>query len=128
MLSSAVRFASRTLFSAAVLGLSSAALAQAIPLSLAASPDIYKVIAENDQYRIVEVTWKPGQRDKAHSHPMSGVYNPMDCTLRAYGPEGQLMGERSVKAGSAAMQAPIPGHSVENAGTSVCKVIMFEPK
>ena len=104
------------------------AQAPAVPHALVASPDIYKVIAENDKYRVIEVTWQPGQRDKMHSHPDSAVYYPMDCTLRGFGGNGELIGQRLARAGTAVVQIPIPAHSVENAGTTVCKLVMFEPK
>jgi hypothetical protein len=102
-------------------------LAQGVAHSLVASPDIYKVIAENEQYRVIEVTWKPGQRDVLHSHPASAVFYPMDCSLRAYGPSG-VLGQRDNKAGTAVVQAPIAAHAVENIGSAECKLIMFEPK
>ena len=51
-----------------VLGFAVWALAQVVPPDFAASPDIYKAIAENDKYRVIEVKWKPGQKDQAHSH------------------------------------------------------------
>lgn len=123
----AVRRAGKSLLALAALGVTVSAMAQTVPHSLVASPDIYKVIAENEQYRVIEVTWKPGQRDLFHSHPASAVYYPMDCTLRAYGPSG-VLGQRDNKAGTAVVQVPIANHAVENAGTSVCKLIMFEPK
>ena len=105
-----------------------AAAAQTVPHSLAASPDIYKVIAENDQYRVIEVTWQPGQRDQPHSHPASAVYYTMDCTLRGYDAKGSRLGERAVKAGTAIVQAPIAAHMLENVGPTACKLIMFEPR
>src|SRR4051794_40606952 len=40
-----------------------AASAQNAPLSYVANPGVYKVLAENDQFRVVLATWKPGQRD-----------------------------------------------------------------
>ena len=104
------------------------AQAPAVPHALLASPDIYKVIAENDKYRVVEVTWQPGQRDKMHSHPDSAVYYPMECMLRAFGGNGELMGQRLVQPGTAVVQNPIPAHMIENAGTKPCKLVMFEPK
>jgi hypothetical protein len=104
------------------------AQAPAVPHALVASPDIYKVIAENDKYRVIEVTWKPGQRDKLHSHPDSAIYYPMDCMLRAFGGNGELIGQSLRLAGTAVVQIAIPAHSVENAGTAPCKLVMFEPK
>jgi hypothetical protein len=35
--------------------------------------------------------------------------------------------EGKPSAGAAIVQAPIPGHILENIGTSDCKLIMFEP-
>ncbi len=124
----ALKLAGGGLCVVAALALAMPASAQNVPHSLVASPDIYKVIAENDQYRVIEVTWKPGQRDVPHSHPASAVYYTMDCTLRGYGPNGALLGQSERKAGTAVVQPPIAAHAVENAGTSVCKLIMFEPK
>jgi len=34
-----------------------------------ASPDVYKVIAESDEVRVILATWPPGAKDKMHSHP-----------------------------------------------------------
>lgn len=102
------------------------AWAQAVPNSFVASPDIYKVIAENEQYRVISVTWKQGQRDVQHSHPASAVYYVTDCKLRGYSPNG--VGEFSPKAGMAIVQKPIAAHSMENIGDADCRLIMFEPK
>lgn len=121
-------FVSNGLFVLTMLGTTGFAVAQAVPHSLVASPDIYKVIAENEQYRVIEVTWKPGQRDQVHSHPASAVYYPMDCTLRGFDSSGTAIGSRENRAGTAIVQPPIPAHSVENVGKVDCRLIMFEPK
>lgn len=123
-----VVFARGGLLVLTVLGTAMPAMAQTVPHALVASPDIYKVIAEDDRYRVIEVTWKAGQRDKPHSHPASAVYYPMDCTLRGFDESGASVGSRLNRAGSARVQDPIPAHAVENAGASDCKLIMFEPK
>ena len=128
MFKNAVGFLSGGIVSLAMLGATGLAIAQTVPHSLIASPGIYKVIAENEQYRVIEVTWKPGQRDLIHSHPASAVYYPMDCTLRGFDPAGVATWTGQTRAGTAIVQQPIPAHSVENAGPSECKVIMFEPK
>lgn len=101
--------------------------AQTLPLSFVASPDIYKVIAENDQYRIIAVTWKPGQRDVWHSHPTAAVYNLTDCKVRNHSPDGTSRDGES-KAGAARVNPPVASHSLENIGQTECKLIMFEPK
>lgn len=103
-----------------------AAFAQA-PLSFVASPEVYKVITENAQYRIIAATWQPGQRDKPHAHPAAGIYFLTDCRVRKHAPDGTFReGER--RAGHSAVQEPVPAHAFENIGTSACRLIMFEPR
>lgn len=34
--------------------------AQTVPTDFKAAPDIYKVVAQSDPYRLVEGSWKPG--------------------------------------------------------------------
>lgn len=109
------------------LALPGAAMAQAQPRSFEASPEIYKVIAQNADYKVIEVTWKPGQKDQLHSHPAAAVYHLTDCMLRGTLPDGKS-GEARPRAGMATVQAAILGHTVENIGTTDCKLIMFEPK
>jgi len=116
----------RTLASGLCL-LSAAAVAQTVPPSITASPEIYKVIAENAKYRVISVTWAPGQKDAMHSHPDSAVYVLTDCALRYHLPNGATR-DGFPPAGYAVVQAPIESHAVENIGKSDCKLIMFEPK
>jgi hypothetical protein len=104
------------------------AWSQAVPQSFAASPDVYKVIAENEQYRMILATWKPGQRDDWHSHgPTVGGYFLTDCHLRAHTPDGKNV-ENQRNAGFASVSGRVASHSVENIGSSECRVILFEPK
>ena len=53
----------RVMLSAVALGFGGIALAQTEPAGFVVSPEIYKVIAENTKFRVVEVTWKPGQKE-----------------------------------------------------------------
>ena len=64
--------------------------AQPLPRSFEASPDVYKVIAENNEYRVIAVTWKPGQRDVQHSHPASTVYYLTNSALRIHAQDGKF--------------------------------------
>jgi len=100
--------------------------AQQNPRSFVASPDVYKVIAENEQFKIISVVWRPGQKDVLHSHPTSGVYYLTDCSVRIHAPDGTFR-DAQPKAGYALVQPAIPGHVLENVGTSDCRIIMFEP-
>ena len=114
----------------AVSGLSTPApvLGQNAAPSYIAAPDVYKLLSENDQFRVILATWKPGQRDAWHSHAgPSVVYRLTDCSNRAYTPGGQV-GGRSGKRGDVAFNAIIPSHSLENVGTADCQVVIVERK
>lgn len=118
-----------TLAAAAIAALAAApaqAQAQQLPRSYIASPDIYRVLAQNDQFKVIAVTWKPGQKDVLHSHPANAVYYLTDCSLRLHAMDGSYR-DAQPKAGAALVQAPIPGHVLENIGSSECRLIMFEP-
>lgn len=116
-----------SLAAAFALALPAPAAAQAaLPRSYVASPDIYKVLAQNDQFQVIAVRWQPGQKDVMHSHPTSGVYYLTDCQLRLHAPDGTSR-DVAPKAGMAITQPPIPAHVLENIGTGDCRLVMFEP-
>lgn len=100
--------------------------AQTLPRSYEASPDVYYVIAQNERFKVVLATWKPGQRDQPHSHPANAIYFVDDCSLRAHAPDGSMR-ELYTKSGSATVQVATPGHMIENSGIRDCRVVMFEP-
>lgn len=100
--------------------------AQDHPRSFVASPDVYKVLAQDERFKIIAVVWRPGQKDVLHSHPANGVYYLTDCSIRIHAPDGSFR-DAQPKAGYAVVQAPIPGHVLENTGSSDCRLIMFEP-
>lgn len=67
---------------------SSAAMAQNAPPSYEGDPDVYKVIFEDQNFRVINSLRKKGVHDKLHSHPVpSIVYHLTDCTTLLYGPD-----------------------------------------
>lgn len=104
------------------------ASAQTAPPSHSANPDVYKVLSENEQFRVVLGTWKPGQRDALHSHPANATYALTDCKLRLYGPDNKLLTEGARVQGSAVLQSPVAAHSFENTGTNDCQILIVERK
>jgi quercetin dioxygenase-like cupin family protein len=116
------------LFALVAFAASETAVAQVSPPSWTASPDVYKVIAENGQFRVVEATWNPGQRDQFHSHPNGGFfYFVTECSLRFHSPDGRV--ENVIRsAGDAGSQPAFDSHWVENVGKETCKLVIFEPK
>lgn len=105
----------------------SVAHADSAPQSHAASPEIYRVVAEDEKYRVIEATWKPGQKDVWHSHPIAYQYHVTDCSMRISTPDGKSR-DASPKAGSSRIAPPIESHHAENIGASDCKIVFFEPK
>ena len=106
----------------AAFGVAGTSMAQFVGRDFIASPGVYKVVAENDQYRIVEGTWKPGQRDQIHSHPAMLWYWTTDCSIRFHQPDGMsrpLAADRSVRSGVGTQRWRATG--VENgAGVAPC--------
>jgi quercetin dioxygenase-like cupin family protein len=104
-----------------------ACLAQTAAPDFTASPDIYRVRAENDKFRVIEAIWKPGQRDQFHSHPTKSTYWVTDCSARFHRPDGSTY-NMTFSAGTSGIEPPVDSHSVENVGQSDCKAVMFELK
>lgn len=103
-------------------------LAQDAPPSYKASPDVYKLISENEQFRVTLATWKPGLRDAFHSHAGAlAAYRLTDCKSRIHTPDGKAQ-DRSGKAGEVNFNPIIASHSFENVGTTECKALIVERK
>jgi hypothetical protein len=65
------------------------ATAQDASPSYQADPTVYKVIFEDQNFRMIAATWKNGATDKPHGHPIPFVvYALDDCTLRLRNPDG----------------------------------------
>jgi hypothetical protein len=96
------------------------------PRSYLASPDVYKVIAEGNDMRVILATWKPGQRDEWHSHPPAAVYCLTDCeAVRVHSPDGQFI-EGPIKAGQAEIHPKVHSHSFENRSNAECMILFVE--
>jgi ketosteroid isomerase-like protein len=105
-----------------------AAAKEGVQRSFVASPDVYKVIGEDERYRVIEATWKPGQHDRLHSHGATvASYALTDCRIRNHLPDGKAK-EGDRKKGSVSIRATDLDHSQENVGKTVCRMIIFEPK
>jgi hypothetical protein len=106
------------------------AAGEGTPSAPEASPDVYKVLAENDQFRVIEATWQPGQEDNFHSHPADRVaIFQTDCRLRLSKPDGSYR-DASPKAGKARAISgkPVKSHKAKNIGDDVCIILLVERK
>jgi hypothetical protein len=120
--------AARSVCGVAILAVAVTGLAGDMPLSFEASPEVYKVIAENDVMRVVLATWPPGYKDKMHSHPkMFAAYSINDCHRKLIKPDGSV-DEKRVKTGSARILKPVSAHVFENVGKTECQNLLVELK
>jgi len=107
----------------------SVTLAQTGQPSYQADPDTYKLIFEDQNFRVIETNWKAGNTDKPHTHPVPGVaYHLTDCNLKLHNADGTIR-EVTNKAGAA---NPVPiaaqAHRAENPGSKDCHSIIVERK
>jgi hypothetical protein len=108
--------------------ISTAAVAQTAEPTYKGDPDVYKLIFEDANFRVIEVLRKKGVHDKAHGHPSPAVvYNVTDCKTKQYTPDGKTT-ENERKAGTANAVPVVASHSAENTGPADCKQIFVEKK
>jgi hypothetical protein len=118
----------RTVVCAAItLAITSGAFAQSADPSYKADPDVYKIIYEDANLRVIESIRKAGVTDKLHSHPAASVvYALTDCKTKQT-TEGKSA-ETDTKAGAIRSLPPIPAHTAENTGPNDCKQLFIERK
>jgi quercetin dioxygenase-like cupin family protein len=90
-------------------------------------PEHVKVVAENDQVRVLRYSYGPRQKSAQHSHPD----NTVDVALtkgrvRLVSPDGTSV-EHSVEAGAVNLNAAST-HIVENLGDTPFEGLSIEPK
>lgn len=111
-----------------------AALAFSIPASVVCqeidpvtvSPDMYKVLLENDHVRVVQYTIKPGESDKPHTHPPKVSYVVDGGTLRITLADSSFV--TTDPSGEATFRGAVPRHNATNIGTTAVSIILFDIK
>jgi hypothetical protein len=123
-----------TMIQRTVIGLSVAmiwivsATAEETAPSYQADPTTYKVILEDQNFRVIASTWKKGTTDKPHSHTVPFVIYPLtDCTLRIHNPDGTTRENKSLT-GTAFTGKTTPSHTAENISEADCRAILIERK
>jgi hypothetical protein len=112
---------------ATTLALTSGAFAQSAEPSYKGDPDVYKIIYEDANLRIIEAVRKAGVTDKLHGHPVASVvYAVTDCKTKTV-IDGKST-ETDTKAGATRLLPVIPAHTAENTGTNDCKQLFIEKK
>jgi quercetin dioxygenase-like cupin family protein len=90
------------------------------------SPDVHKVVFENDAIRILEVTVKPGDTVPMHRNPENINYILKPGTLRLINVDGSVVDVQLTQ--GQVIPAPVGEHAVENVGTTEVQTICIELK
>jgi len=90
------------------------------------APKNTKVLLDNDQVRVIEVSLKPGDKLPMHSHPANVVYFVTGGKTKTTTADGKVT-ETEHKAGEAMWSEPIT-HSNENIGNAATKALVVEMK
>jgi hypothetical protein len=110
------------------LSIAPAVLAQNAPPSYQGDPSVYKIIFEDQNFRVISIDRKKGVTDKPHGHPVAGViYSVTDCSTRLRDANGQSR-ESVTKAGTAGPTPIVGSHTAENFGSADCQQIIVERK
>ncbi len=88
--------------------------------------DVYRMVMENEQVRVFDVQFKPGQKAVMHGHPNHVVYVLNDYTLDLKLPDGSSQ-VVPLKAGQAFWMEAGP-HAAENIGQTTGHAIVVELK
>lgn len=97
--------------------------------ALAAAPQHHKLLFENDEVRVLEVTVPPGVREPLHAHRYPSVlYYISAAHMKEYSP-GMAAVDHPRKEDGAVVFLPIgPSHQMENVDTMPLKAIRVELK
>ena len=95
--------------------------------AVAVNPDIYKVLFENEEIRVLELTWEPGEREAMHSHPKYCIVTKQGGTLRIH-TEGNEPRYAEVEVDQPRCVGPVTAHWAENVGDTTVRVIAVEYK
>lgn len=100
------------------------------PTAPEASPEVYKVLAESDQFRVIEATWQPGQEDNFHSHPADRVsLYQTNCKLQLTNSDGtNRVGKPKAGTAKARTGKLVKSHKAKNIGNQVCIIRIVELK
>lgn len=90
------------------------------------APNLYKVLFENERVRVMQVTFKPGEKIGKHSHPDHYVYVAEGGTLTISKPDGSSS-DAMVKPGDV-LWISAETHWAQNTGKTNVRLIVNELK
>ena len=115
----------RSLIAVTSFWIAGSTVAQTLPNSFEVSPEIFKVLVNNDKFRVVEAIYAPGQRSKAFSSAGYFYYFITDCYLRRYHPDGRVQDLGFIPAGNWGQSPPYDSAAFENVGEKTCRTLSF---
>lgn len=92
-----------------------------------AAPDLYTLLMENDEARVIQYRGKPGTMAKMHSHLGAVAVVLKGGTLRFTPPDGKCF-EQEFKDGEVVGFYPPEEHTTENVGSTEVEVVIVELK
>jgi quercetin dioxygenase-like cupin family protein len=90
------------------------------------SPDAYTVLFENDEIRVLEMTYQPGKGDQVHSHPKYVAMVMEGGNLRVH--HNGESEDVEFRTGEIVPLEPVHQHWAENIGDKVFRGILIEYK
>jgi len=91
------------------------------------APKNFKVLAENEQIRVVLDTLAPGETEAMHTHPAGWYYVTMPGTMKVTRADGKTE-VWNAKAGEQAWMDAEPAHTSENIGKTTIQYVLVEVK
>lgn len=94
------------------------------PVTVNAKTIVVKL--DNPRVRVLDVTLKPGEKEKVHSHPAYVVYVIEGGKVRNHASDGSVA-EAEFKAGDVVYRDPLT-HWAENIGNTTIRLVLVELK
>ena len=89
------------------------------------SPDIYKVLFQNESVKVLEVIFEPGESDNMHDHYPMTAYVQTGGKIEITLPDGTLS-ERTIPSGIAIHNPLKDRHQVKNIGDTQIRIYLVE--
>lgn len=102
--------------------------------AVVAAPGNHRVLFENDQVRVLDVTVAPGEREPLHAHCLPSVlYVMSEGVYRDYDASGNVVEDQNVAPPASAFpitlwMGPQAPHAVENLDTTPVRLLRVELK
>lgn len=92
-----------------------------------ATPHIYKVLSENENVRILQATYPPGETENWHGHPPYFIYAVDSGTIKVESENGEAK-TYELKSGMSAPSPHVGKHRGTNMGTAPLRLLIIEFK